>query len=464
MSRYDLALEAVQVKVGRLDSLKLTKSFLMSMVLLFSSVFPILASAADIYDLQKSGDVELIAWVGEKPKSGDKITPTKVSVNEQVILNIEVATPRWLTGGTRIGSIEIPNVIAKQRNQLATNYTERVNGTTWSRQRWEVTLYPMTSGEFVIPTVPVRIQVSAPDGSNVGGTLYTQPIKFEVSLPSGLLDNETPWFSATEVDVDQQWQRSSDELKVGDAITRTITIKAKDSLSVLLPDVLTNESTQQFQAYPQPNRLDDAQERGDYRSSRVEETVYVIQQGGEFTLPDFSFQWWDSRNQRLESVVIKGEVFEAKHTVQSFIKAYMSVFISVGLALVLCVALFVSLKRYYKNRPTPSWLVFRRLLKQGNWPALRTFIYRQLRTETTQLELDKVKLSKAQLGKLNGQKRWVEDSEALQQGYEDKNVFTRLWRGLSNLSNDQLNSSHSRSIFSRLKIPKALPDLKNKTK
>ncbi|MFA0112901.1 BatD family protein [Vibrio sp. 10N.261.46.E11] len=459
MSRYDLALAAVQSKVGRSESFKLTKTLLVSMLLLISTVLPTLGSAADIYDLQKSGDVELVAWVGEKPKSGDKITPAKVSVNEQVILTIEVATPRWLTGGTRIGSIEIPNVIAKQRNQLATNYTERVNGTTWSRQRWEVTLYPMTSGEFVIPTVPVRIQVSAPDGSNVGGTLYTQPIKFEASLPSGLLSDESPWFSATDVDVEQQWQRSSEDLKVGDAVTRTVTIKAKDSLSVLLPNVLTNESTQQYQAYPQPNRLDDTQERGDYRSSRIEETVYVIQQGGEFTLPEFTFQWWDSKNQRLESVVIKGEVFEAKHTFQSFIKAYMSVFISVGLAVVLCGMLFVAAKRYYKNRPTPSWLVLRRLLKQNNWPALRTFIYRQLRNETSQLELNK-----AQLGKLNGQKRWIEDSESLQQGREDKNVFTRLWRGLRNLPNDTSNSSNSRSIFDRLKIPKALPDLKDRTK
>ncbi|MEZ8805853.1 BatD family protein [Vibrio atlanticus] len=460
MSRYDLALEAIQSKRVRFR----THKWLLSMTLILSWFSPFVASAADIFDLQKSGDVELIAWVGEKPKSGDKITPTKVSVNEQVILNIEVATPRWLTGGTRIGSIEIPNVIAKQRNQLATNYTERVNGTTWSRQRWEVTLYPMTSGEFVIPTVPVRIQVSAPDGSNVGGTLYTQPIKFEASLPSGLLDNESPWFSATEVDIEQQWQRSSENLKVGDAITRTVTIKAKDSLSVLLPDVLNNESTQQYQAYPQPNRLDDTQDRGNYRSSRIEETVYVIQQGGEFTLPQFSFQWWDSKNQRLETVVIKGNVFEAKHTVQSFIKAYMSVFISVGLALLFSVACFVSVKRYYANRPTPSWLVFRRLLKQGNWAALRTFIYRQLRNQTSQLELDKAQLGKAQLGKLNGQKRWLEDSESLQQGREDKNVFTRLWRGLRNLRNDKSNSSNSRSIFDRLKIPKALPDLKDRTK
>lgn len=316
-------------------------------------------------------------------------------------------------GGTRIGSIEIPNVIAKQRNQLATNYTERVGGTTWSRQRWEITLYPMASGAFVIPTLPVSIKVSAPDGSNVTGTLYTQPIKFEASLPSGLLSEDTPWFAATDVEFEQKWQSSSDELKVGDAITRTVTIKAKDSLSVLLPNVLTNESTQQYQAYPQPNRLDDTQERGDYRSNRIEESVYVIQQGGELTLPEFSFQWWNSDKQRLEDVVIKGEVFEAKHTLQSFVKAYMSVFITIGLVSLTCVLLFVVGKRYYAARPTPTWLVMRRLLKQGDWPALRTFIYTQLRYQTTELELSKA----------STEKLWLDDSTALQQGHEDKSVL-----------------------------------------
>lgn len=450
MSRYDFTRDAIQLKGLRFR----VYTWVLSITLVLSCVFPVVANAANIFDLQKSGDVELIAWIGEKPRSGDKIVPTKVSVNEQVILNIEVATPRWLTGGTRIGSIEIPNVIAKQRNQLAINYTERVSGTTWSRQRWEVTLYPMTSGDFVIPTVPVRIQVSAPDGSSVGGTLYTQPIKFEASLPSGLLNDESPWFSATNVDVAQQWQRSNEDLKVGDAITRTVTIKANDSLSILLPDVLNNDSTQQYQAYPQPNRLDDTQDRGNYRSIRIEEMVYVIQQGGEFTLPDFSFQWWNSKNQRLENVVIKGDVFEAKHTVQSFIRAYLSEFIIVGLILLFGVGLIVTVKRYYMNRPTPNWLVLRRLLNQNNWPALRTFIYCRLRNETSQLEL----------GAANTQKCWLEDSKALQRGCEDKKVFTRLWKGLCSLPNDKSNLINSRSITVRLTIPKALPDLKDRTR
>lgn len=71
----------------------------------------------------------------------------------------------------------------------------------------------------MIPPVAVGVQVSAPDGSKVAGTLYTQPIKFEASMPSGLLSDDSAWFTATKVSVDQKWTTSNDELKVGDAIT-----------------------------------------------------------------------------------------------------------------------------------------------------------------------------------------------------------------------------------------------------
>ncbi len=101
---------------------------LSTILMVFTLFFTGLANAQDIQDLQRSDNVELLAWVGKQGAGTDRKEAPKFSVNEQVILYIEVATPRWFTGGTRIGSVEIPNVIAKQRNQLATNYTERKGG------------------------------------------------------------------------------------------------------------------------------------------------------------------------------------------------------------------------------------------------------------------------------------------------------------------------------------------------
>ncbi|HGY9587333.1 TPA: BatD family protein [Vibrio harveyi] len=412
---------------------------LSTILMVFTLFFTGLANAQDIQDLQRSENVELLAWVGKQGAGADTKEAPKFSVNEQVILYIEVATPRWFTGGTRIGSVEIPNVIAKQRNQLATNYTERKGGQTWSRQRWEITLYPQASGQFVIPPVAVGVQVSAPDGSKVAGTLYTQPIKFEASMPSGLLSDESAWFTATKVSVGQKWTTSNDELKVGDVITRTITINAQDSLSVLLPDLLSNDSTASYQAYPQPNRLDDKQTRGDYQSSRIEESVYVIQQGGELTLPEHTFQWWNSQSKQLETVVIEGKTFKAKHTFKSFVRAYSSWLIGCAVTLFVLVIAVLSIHRYYRSRPTPPWLVFRRMVKANRWSDVRASLYKQLRSNTGGLEMSKASDSDV----------WQKRSQRLQEGQEDASLMNALWKGIQALKPKRF----------KCVIPKALPQL-----
>ncbi|OEF07730.1 BatD family protein [Vibrio genomosp. F10] len=445
--------KALRMRVQRIYQ-PLLLTLVLTFVAVTGSLFVTSAVAADIYDLQKSGDVAIRAWVGKNPDESVGAVKPGFSIYEQVIFTIEVSTPRWLTGGTRIGEVDIPNAFSIQRNQLATNYTERVKGVTWSRQRWEVTIYPQVSGEFVIPAIPVRVKVSAPNGLNVAGTLYTQPMKFDASLPSGKLSQETAWFTATEVGFEQAWRASSDDLKVGDAITRRVTVSAKDSLSILLPALLTNQSTQQYQAYPQPNFLDDTQERGNYRSSRTEESVYVIQQGGELTLPDYSFQWWDSKNQRLETAVVKGEVFKARHTLQSFIKTYFLQFVIVISVAIALVTLLMVVNRYYRNKPAPSWWVLRCLLKDGQWPEIRTFVYEQLRLQTSQLELSKT----------TQQVQWQADSERFQQGEENKTVLMRLWKGLRLVSTKPSNHRLFSSIILRLKLPKALLDLEDKLK
>ncbi|PSU35203.1 BatD family protein [Photobacterium lutimaris] len=404
-----------------------------------------LSYAVTISDLQRSNDVEVKSWLGvSEANTGsdtDQNQTPSYSVNQQVILYVEVATPRWFTGGTRIEAAEIPNVIAKQRNQLATNYTERKEGVTWSRQRWEITLYPVTSGSYSIPPLAVNVQVSAPDGTNVSGTLYTEPMAFNVNLPSGLVSDQIPWFTASHVDMKQEWTLSSDELKVGDAITRKVTIQAQDSLSILLPKLLSSESSPYFQAYSQPHRLDDSQTRGDYQSSRIEETVYVIQQGGDFSLPEHQFQWWNTQNNQLETVTIEGQHFHARHTLASFVKANLHTLIAVVVAAVVALMVFFAGRRFYRTHPKPPWLLFWLDVSRGNWAQARAQLYRHLRQSTDKLEMNKVA----------SDSNWLKTSGQIQTGEENSNIFKKMW---------WLISGHKR-LLDKLTFPKALSKLDN---
>ncbi|MGR5065032.1 BatD family protein [Photobacterium sp. DNB22_13_2] len=401
--------------------------------------------AVTMSDLQRSNDVEVKSWLagsGSDPRTGSDTDQNQLpsfSVNQQVILYVEVATPRWFTGGTRIEAVEIPNVIAKQRNQLATNYTERKGGVTWSRQRWEITLYPVKSGTYSIPSLAVNVQVSAPGGANVSGTMYTKPMAFNVNLPSGLVSDQIAWFTASNVDVKQDWKQSSGELKVGDAITRKVTIQAQDSLSILLPNLLSSESSAYFQGYPQPHRLGDSQTRGDYQSSRVEETVYVIQQGGDFSLPEHQFQWWNTKTNQLETVTIEGKQFHARHTLASFVKANLHTMVVVIVAAVVALTVFFAGRRFYRTHPKPPWLLFWLDVKKGKWSQARGKLYRHLRQSTDKLEMNKVA----------SDSNWLKTSGQIQTGEENTNVFKKMW---------WLISGHQRSL-DKLTLPKALPKL-----
>ncbi|MGF1686511.1 BatD family protein [Photobacterium japonica] len=444
---------------------------LMVRVFAVLAFFTLVLMSASVHAASDKTGVRVKAWVGDENEKA------AFSVNEQVILSIDVSTPRWFTGGTRIGRVDIPNVIAKQRNQLATNYTTREQGQTWSHQRWEITLYPQQSGQFTIPPIAVNAQVSGEDGKSVRGTVQTAPVTFDARLPSGLLTQDSIWFTASQADVSQTWQSSTETLHVGDAVTRTITITAKDSLSVLLPDLMAADtggdhvaaSSRNYQAYAQPHQLSDTQTRGDYQSSRTEQTVYILQMGGDIQFPDYTFYWWDTQHQTLQTETVAGKSFHIAHTWRSWLAYYWPILASVIFTLLVLVVILWALRRYFQTHPKPErWQLWQRLRK-GQWVQARTLIYRRLR-----LNAGEVEITKANVGE--ELPTWQQDSEAFQQegvAEHQKNRdnaarFQRLWRHVSgksktgSMTKGTVESGESETIITRLRqwrLPKALPEL-----
>ncbi len=403
---------------------------------LFVFIFTLLFSIGSFAE-DNVPHVEVVtkAWVGSQSAEDEPVyAPT-----EQVILYIEVSTNSWFTAGTRIPSIEIPDVMVKQRNPFAINSTEREKGQTWSRQLWEIVLYPQKSGEFAIPPVTLDVQVANLKGSSQKATLETKPLSFKVQLPSAELSNND-WFAASDVEVDQDWDIvSQDDLKVGDSVTRTIHIKAEDTLSVLLPNPMQEKVTDFWQVYPEPSDLNDTQTRGLYISTRVDSHTYILQQGGDMVWPSYDILWWNAKQQRVERLTIEGKTIHVKHTLSSWLKAYAVQLIIVGLVLVgvICFAYF--LRRYYQTHPRPQWVEFSLSLVRNEWSTIRVLVYKKLRSNT-----NSVTIMDAREGAL-----WRDNAKLIQSDTPKRNGAIYLWRKLK------------RKTGIRLSIPDALPDLKN---
>lgn len=407
------------------------------------------SAAMDIFQLEKRGQVEVKAWLDRSQTN--KTEP--YAINQQIIMYIEVATPRWFTGGTLISNIDLPNVIVKQRNRLATNYTERKNGQTWSRQRWEITLYPQQSGAYVIPATGVELQVSVPGGLNVRGRLYTPPLSFSVALPSGRLNSDGDWAAASELKAEQVWDSSNEELAVGDVITRTVQVKGKDTLSVLIPLLIPEDPSSEYQAYPQPHRLKDTQERGNYRSSRQEQVMYVLQAGGDVHFPALNIQWWNTQTQQVETLQVAGKTFTVRHTFQSLLNTYWQQLMfwgGIGLGVVLLIGV---LTRYYRTHPLPALIDYGMAVNRRQWTKAKTMAYNKFRNETGLLEL----------GGRSTAAQWQQLSIEFQLGQPSRRLFWQVWRRmlytelLLNLKKQCLRLLHPLQLL----VPAALPQLKS---
>ncbi|MFH0263716.1 hypothetical protein ACGRH2_25245 [Vibrio barjaei] len=373
-------------------------------------------------ELERAGGVEIKSWLSKGAAAAEP-----AAIREQVILYIEVSTPRWFTGGTRISAFGMPDLIVKQRNQLATNYTERKNGQTWSRQRWEITLYPQQSGEYRLPKLPVRVQVSAPDGTNVQGTLYTKPMSLFTQLPDASFTPNKPWFVASNVKVSEDWQQSSEKLEAGDSVTRKVTIKADDTLSILLPPLDNEQSIVGTKSYPKPSVLTDSQTRGNYQSTRLDETVYVLTTGGEVTFPQQTIRWWDSESQSVKDVTLATKKITVAHTWRSLLNTYWSQIAILISASIVLIGLMIFVSRYYKHHPKPPWWLFQQAVRRQDWPKVRMLLYLKGRKRTANLELKR----------MNDGNEWQEASEYVQRHTPTKENSYWLWRHLKSSKEQQ---------------------------
>jgi hypothetical protein len=102
-------------------------------------------------------------------------------------------------------------------------------------------------------------------------------------------------------------------LKVGDTLTRTLTLQADNTPGLSLPPPGQAE-VKGLRRYPQSpiiSNLDDG--RGHISGGqRIDRQVYRVEQAGHYQLPAISVKWWDSRNHRLQVTRVPGVSVEAQ--------------------------------------------------------------------------------------------------------------------------------------------------------
>ena len=234
------------------------------------------------------------------------ISPESVWVGQRMTLQIDVLGKDGWAQITDMDALEIPDCYLLPSGNSRVRLQEKIEGADYSGQRYELALYPQRDGTIQIPEIPLSIKVRS-WGANSGTkeqVVHTEASSIEATLPAGVQNVQSfvasPHFTAT-----QTWSSDAVSFTAGDALKRSIRLEATDLPAMLLPLVSAPELPY-LSSYPETPELSDTTHRSTPTARRDETITYVFEANGTVDLPTYTFQWWDTTNETLQTITLPG--------------------------------------------------------------------------------------------------------------------------------------------------------------
>ena len=166
------------------------------------------------------------------------IDPPRVVVGQKATLLVTVLAPNYMPSPPVLPEFQLRNVVT--RSLGAINQVETRDGVTYAGVRYEFAVFPQEPGSFAIAGQKVTVTYAADPPQSRTATIELPRLAFEGFIPDAAQGLD-PFVAATSLSVEQVVKQSSQELKVGDSVTRTVTIKAQGTPAMLLPPVAFTE-------------------------------------------------------------------------------------------------------------------------------------------------------------------------------------------------------------------------------
>lgn len=252
-----------------------------------------------------------------------KISNDNPYVQQQVNYTLTLYDTGGLEGNepTFLDNAQNDWIIKKLSEPMIT--TKIINGKTIREIIFEYALFPQKSGKLVVPSVQFNgYYLSKARGAYdpfeevFGGNmnagfgfsdmfatrtplvLKTKPIEIEVK-PIALNNNGNWWLPSTEVSLFASFEPSKPTFRVGEAVNRTIYLKALGVIDSQLPNIKFSQ-VEGLKQYPEKALTENKVEDGELVSIKKISNVYIPNKEGRISLPEISVDWFNVKTNRIE--------------------------------------------------------------------------------------------------------------------------------------------------------------------
>ncbi|MBH3429950.1 BatD family protein [Pseudomonas alkylphenolica] len=252
----------------------------------------------------------LVALAVPDVRVQNRLVPeTGVMVGATLTMEVDLLVDTWFTAAPVLAPLSLPGSVVTPPGGEAQHLNEQLDGKAFYGLRYTYQITPQAAQQFDIPALQFQVRPGQGDGPV---TVSSQPLSFVAKALAGVKAGDTHPLVASKVTFSQQALHSHDPLRVGDSITRTVTVEAEGAQAMLIPPLAFAEvdGLKRYVQTPKVTPLSDG--RGGTLGGRREDSVtYVVAKAGTYNLPAMTLDWWDASTGEAHSTSVDKLTFDA---------------------------------------------------------------------------------------------------------------------------------------------------------
>lgn len=247
-----------------------------------------------------------------------EVSPEKPYVQSQVIYTLKLYSRIELAQAS-ISELEVKDAVVEKLAD-AKKYTSNLNGVEYRVHELNYAIFPQKSGVMIINPMVLTAELATNSRTRFNGFFNRQMGKTKRIKSDTLTVNVQAvpdkfsgkqWMPAIHVVLEEKWSGDTEAIKVGEPLTRTITLLAIGNTVALLPELHRELSTVDLKTYPDQPVLKEQKRAEGLISFREEKIAYIPSKPGKYTLPAVEIPWFNTTTQTMQVARIAEKIVTA---------------------------------------------------------------------------------------------------------------------------------------------------------
>ncbi len=259
-----------------------------------------------------------ITVVNEGPRSNQdsdelflelEFNKESVYVQEQLLFTVRLYYTINGIRNPQFTELEMPDAVI-QLIGSPNQYEKLIDGVRFGVYEKRYVIFPQRSGPLEFPDILFRGEVTDGSSNFVFRNLNTRRVtafiegtSVEVRERPLAVQNSEFWLPVSNLNLEETWNTDLTNIRIGDALIRTITMVAEGLDGAVLPP-FSNIEVEGLNVYPDPADVQRTFVEGAIVGTRIETTSIVPVQAGFIEIPEISIPWWNTDTDQLEAAIV----------------------------------------------------------------------------------------------------------------------------------------------------------------